>query len=119
MTTHNDDNPVISPELKKGSLELLVLALLAQQPRHGYDLGSLIELRSGGQLQVRITTLYPVLYRMENRGWIHGRWVEKPGRRRRCVYHLTPLGRQMLVEERRSWHSFADAVNQVLEGSHA
>jgi transcriptional regulator len=118
MTSQNHD-ATISPELKKGSLELLVLTLLAQKPRHGYEVGRLIELRSGGRLEFRVTTLYPVLYRMENRGWIHGRWVEKPGERRRCVYEVTEHGHQVLAQQRSRWRFFTDAVDLVLEASDA
>jgi len=105
----------VSPELKKGSLDLLVLTVLAHTPRHGYEIGRLIELRSGGHLQFRISTLYPVLYRMENRGWIQGRWVERPGERRRCYYHLTAAGRAQLAEQRERWREFASAIDQVVE----
>ena len=116
----NDTIPaLISPELKKGSLDLLVLTLLAQTPRHGYEIGRLLELRSGRLLQFRIPTLYPVLYRMENRGWIRGRWVERAGERRRCYYHLTPAGKRTLKAQREQWRAFAAAVDLVLETSHA
>jgi PadR family transcriptional regulator, regulatory protein PadR len=117
--TMHSDKPDSGPELKKGSLELLVLTVLAQTPRHGYEIGRLIEQRSDGHLQFRISTLYPVLYRMEHRGWIKGRWVERPGERRRCYYQLTPNGRAQLNEERARWRAFAAAVNQVIEVDHA
>jgi PadR family transcriptional regulator, regulatory protein PadR len=107
-----------TPEQKKGSLELLVLSVLASEPRHGYEIGRLIELRSAGHLQFRISTLYPVLYRMENRGWIQGRWVERPGERRRCYYHLTEAGKRALSEQHDQWRAFAAAVNLVVEGCH-
>ncbi|MGE5359587.1 MAG: PadR family transcriptional regulator [Bacteroidales bacterium] len=89
-----------TPELKKGSLELLVLSVLAHSPRHGYEIGRLIELGSGDHLTFRITTLYPVLYRLENRGLIAGRWVERAGERRRRYYRLTEAGKAALVEQR-------------------
>ncbi len=109
-----------TPELKKGSLELLVLSVLAHGPRHGYEIGRLIELGSGGHLTFRITTLYPVLYRLENRGLIAGRWVERAGERRRCYYRLTEAGRTALAEQREQWEAFAAAVGRVVEGaSHA
>src|SRR5256714_2173297 len=79
-------------ELKKGSAELLILSLVEDQPRHGYDLSKLIEARSGGVLSFRVASLYPMLYRLEKRGWIHGRWIEKAGQRRRRYYRLTPAG---------------------------
>lgn len=110
---------MFSPELKKGSVELMILALLEDGPSHGYELGKLIELRSGGEIQFNVSTLYPVLYRMENDGWISGRWVEKPGERRRCHYRLTRKGRDVLAHQRREWAAFAAAVNLVIGGSHA
>ena len=79
-------------ELKKGSAELLILSLVEAQPRHGYELSKLIEARSGGVLTFRVASLYPLLYRLEKRGWIQGRWVEKAGQRRRRYYKLTPAG---------------------------
>ncbi len=105
-----------TPELKKGSLELLVLSVLAHGRRHGYEIGRLIELGSGGHLTFRITTLYPVLYRLENRGLIAGRWVERAGERRRCYYHLTAAGTKALEERREQWDAFAAAVGRVVEG---
>ncbi len=112
----NDPASSPTPELKKGSLELLVLSVLAHSPRHGYEIGRLIELGSGGHLTFRITTLSPVLYRLENRGLIVGRWVERAGERRRCYYHLTKAGRTALVEQREQWEAFAAAVGRVVEG---
>jgi len=68
---------MLDRELKKGSAELLILSLVEDQPRHGYDLSKLIELRSGGVLKFRVASLYPLLYRLEKRGWIQGRWVRR------------------------------------------
>jgi PadR family transcriptional regulator PadR len=110
---------MFSPELKKGSVELMVLSVIEDEPRHGYEIGKLIEIRSGGQIQFHITSLYPVLYRMENRGWIKGRWVEKEGVRRRCYYRLTKEGEQVLGRERKKWQAFTAAVNEVIGTSHA
>src|SRR4051794_16967523 len=106
-------------ELKKGSTELLILALLEARARHGYELGKLIETRSGGQLVFRIGSLYPVLCRLEDRELITGRWVEKPGERRRRYYRLTARGRATLAEQRANWRDFTAAVNQILRGEHA
>jgi PadR family transcriptional regulator, regulatory protein PadR len=111
--------PVFSPELKKGSIEMLILSLLEARPRHGYEIGKLIEVRSGGKLTFALPTLYPTLLRLENRGWIAGRWVEKTGERRRCFYRLTPDGRRVLAEQRRTWEAFIDAVRSVMADSHA
>jgi transcriptional regulator len=110
---------MFSRELKKGSTELLVLALLEARPRHGYELGKLIESRSHGRLQFRIGSLYPILCRLEEKGLIIGRWVEKPGERRRRFYRLTRAGRAMLATQRSVWHDFISAVNQILGAEHA
>jgi PadR family transcriptional regulator PadR len=77
---------VFSPELKKGSTEMLILSLLEARARHGYEIGKLIEARSGGRLTFALPTLYPTLLRLEDRGLIKGRWVEKAGERERCFY---------------------------------
>src|ERR687895_1459716 len=105
---------MFSAELKKGSTELLVLSLLEARPRHGYEIGKLIELRSGGRLKFALPTLYPTLLRLENRGWIKGRWVEKPGERERCYYRRTPAGRRVLAEQRRTWSAYVAAVNDII-----
>lgn len=110
---------MFSPELKKGSVELLILSLLEVEPRHGYELGKLIESRSGGRLQFQISSLYPVLCRMDDRGWIKGRWVERKGQRRRKYYKLTKQGRAALARKRATWLEFAESVNQVLGLSNA
>ena len=110
---------MFSPELKKGSMELLVLSTLEDEARHGYQIGKLIELRSGGRLEFKVSTLYPVLYRMEHRGWITSTWVEKPGERRRCFYRLTDSGRSVLGEQLGQWREFVAAVAMVTGGSHA
>jgi transcriptional regulator len=108
-----------SPELKKGSIEMLVLSLLEGRPRHGYDIGKRIEERSGGKLKFALPTLYPTLLRLENRGWIKGRWVEKPGERQRCFYRLTAEGRRVLARQRRTWKDYVAAIEQVMGGSGA
>jgi transcriptional regulator len=100
-------------ELKKGSAELLVLALVEDRARHGYDIGKLIEQRSGGALTFRVASLYPLLYRLEKRGWIEGRWVEKAGQRRRRLYRLTADGRRVLAVQRGGWATFVRAINQI------
>jgi PadR family transcriptional regulator PadR len=105
---------LFSPELKKGSTEMLVLSLIESRPRHGYEIGKLIEERSGGRLKFALPTLYPTLLRLENRGWIKGRWIEKPGQRRRSYYRLTPDGRRVLDEQRKTWMAYVAAVNDVI-----
>jgi PadR family transcriptional regulator, regulatory protein PadR len=110
---------MFSAELKKGSSEMLILALLEGRARHGYEIGKLIEARSGGKLTFALPTLYPTLLRLENRGWIKGRWVEKAGERRRCFYRLTPEGRRVLREQRQTWESVIAAIRAVIGPSHA
>ena len=110
---------MFSAELKKGSTEMLILSLLDGQPRHGYEIGKLIEARSGGRLTFALPTLYPTLLRLENRGLIKGRWVEKAGHRERCFYRLTPAGRRVLKEQRETWNAYVAAVNDVMGASGA
>ena len=106
-------------ELKRGSAELLILSLLDARPRHGYDLSKLIETRSDGQLKFHIDSLYPLLYRLEERGWIKGAWVEKPGERRRRFYKVTAEGRRVLGQQRKTWAAFVEAVRRVTGEDHA
>lgn len=110
---------MFSRELRKGSAEFLVLALLDAEPRHGYELAKLIAARSRGTLQLNAASLYPLLYRLERRGWIRGRWVERAGQRRRRYYKLTAAGRRALEARRRSWLDFVEAVNLVTGIDHA
>jgi transcriptional regulator len=107
------DARALDRELKRGSAELLILSLLDARPRHGYDLSKLIETRSGGHLRFHIDSLYPLLYRLEERDWIKGTWVEKAGERRRRVYKLTAEGRRVLASQRRTWETFVEAVRRV------
>lgn len=106
-------------ELKKGSAELLILSLVEARPRHGYDLSKLIEHRSRGALRFHVASLYPLLYRLEKRGWIRGRWVEKAGQRRRRYYQLTAAGKEVLASQRRGWQVFVAAINRITRAEHA
>ena len=106
---------MFSPELKKGSTEMLILSLLESRPRHGYEIGKLIEARSDGRLTYALPTLYPTLLRLESRGLIKGRWRERPGERERCYYRLMPEGRQVLARHRETWKAFVAAVNAVID----
>jgi len=106
-------------DLSKGSAELLVLTLLEARPRHGYELGKLIEERSRGHIRFRIGSLYPILFRLEDRGLIAGRWLENPGDRRRRLYRLTPAGRKCLQDQRSAWDEFVATINQIVRPSHA
>ena len=113
------DTRALDRELKKGAAELLILSLLDARPRHGYDLSKLIHSRSGGQLTFHIDSLYPLLYRLEERGWIQGTWVEKAGERRRRFYKVTAEGRRVLARQRQTWETFVEAVRRVTGGEHA
>jgi len=100
-------------ELKKGSAELLVLSLVEDRARHGYEISKLIESRSEGMLKFNVASLYPLVYRLESRGWIQGKWVEKPGQRRRRYYRITAQGRKVLAAQRQGWKQFAEAVRRI------
>jgi PadR family transcriptional regulator PadR len=106
-------------ELKKGSAELLVLALVEARARHGYEIAKLIETRSNGAVRFNVASLYPLLYRLEKRGWIRGTWVEKAGQRRRRFYRLTPTGRKVLADQRSGWRNFVAAINRIALLDHA
>jgi transcriptional regulator len=110
---------MLEREMKRGSAELLILALLEDHERHGYDIGKQIETQSDGTISFHITSLYPTLYRLEARGLIEGRWVEKAGQRRRRYYRLTPGGHGTLVRQRTIWKTFAAAINRVAGITHA
>ena len=110
---------MFSAEMKKGSSEMLILSLLEDRARHGYEIGKLIEVRSGGRLTFALPTLYPTLLRLANPGWIRGRWVEKAAEPRRCFYRPTPEGRRVLAEQRRTWQDFIAAVHAVMATSNA
>ncbi len=112
-------SPILDRELKKGSAELLILSLVEDRPRHGYEVGQLIELRSGGALRFNVASLYPLLYRLEKRGWIRGRWVEKPGQRRRRYYRLTAAGKKILAAQRDGWRDFVEAISRITGIQHA
>ena len=111
--------PTFDRELKKGSAELLILSLVEDRQRHGYEISKLIESRSAGTLRFNVASLYPMLYRMEKRGWILGRWVDKAGQRRRRYYRLTAAGRKVLRAQRSRWQSFVAAINQIAGIEHA
>jgi PadR family transcriptional regulator PadR len=106
-------------ELKRGSTELLILALIEERPRHGYDISRLIAERSDGTISFHVASLYPTLYRLEERGVIEGRWVEKARQRRRRYYRLTRAGRAMLARQRSVWDTFFMALDRVARIRHA
>ena len=100
-------------EAKKGSAEIVILAIVEHEGHHGYEIAKLIEQRTDGHLRFTLASLYATLYRLEDRGWIKGRWVEKAGLRRRCYYRITDQGRRVLAEQRADWSSFVAALGQV------
>ena len=109
----------LARELKRGSTELLILALLEERERHGYEIARLIDQRSGGAISFHVASLYPTLYRMEDKDLIDGRWVEKAGQRRRRYYRLTSAGRKVLASQRTVWDAFFSALNKVARIRHA
>ena len=113
------NSPALDRELKKGSAELMILSLLEGRPRHGYEISKLIESRSDGAIRFNVASLYPLLYRLEKRGWLEGRWVEKPGQRRRRFYKLTAQGKKVLRAQRSTWQSFVTAINRISGVDHA
>jgi PadR family transcriptional regulator, regulatory protein PadR len=106
-------------EMKKGSAEMLILTLVERRPRHGYEISKLIEARSGGVVRFNVASLYPLLYRLEERGFVEGRWVEKAGQRRRRYYRLTARGRRTLREQRSMWRDFVKAIRQITAAENA
>jgi PadR family transcriptional regulator, regulatory protein PadR len=104
---------MLDKEVKRGSTEMLILALVEDRPRHGYEIAKLIEERSDGVLQFHPASLYPLLYRMEKRGILKGTWIEKAGQRRRRYYKLMPEGRRVLNEQRQTWSEFFAALDRV------
>jgi PadR family transcriptional regulator, regulatory protein PadR len=104
---------MLDREVKRGSTEVLILALVQDRPRHGYEIAKLIEQRSEGVLQFHAASLYPLLYRLEKRGLISGRWIEKAGQRRRRYYKLSVAGQKVLAEQRKTWKDFFTALDRV------
>jgi PadR family transcriptional regulator PadR len=111
-------DPISDAAARKGSAELLILAALETGERHGYDLSRDIARRSDGVLTFRATSLYPALYRLEDRGLIVGQWRRVGERRRRC-YRLTAAGRAMLVRQRTRWAAFVRALRRAAGLRHA
>jgi PadR family transcriptional regulator, regulatory protein PadR len=109
----------VDRELKKGSAELLILSLIEHRARHGYEISKLIEERSDGVLKFNVASFYPLLYRLEKRGFIAGRWVEKAGQRRRRYYRLTTEGKQILKTQRATWLDFVNAIHRITEAENA
>jgi PadR family transcriptional regulator, regulatory protein PadR len=110
---------MLDRELKKGSAELLILSLVEARARHGYEISKLIVDRSGGRVRFKVASLYPLLYRLEERGWIAGKWVEKAGERRRRFYRITPDGKRVLAAQRDHWREFVEAIQLITGPDHA
>ena len=119
MAMPDIDDRMLDRELKKGSAELIILSIVEERARHGYEISKLIEARSEGEIKFHVASLYPLLYRLEERGWLHGRWVEKAGERRRRFYSLTSGGRRVLARQRETWKSFVRAMGLVTGVDHA
>jgi transcriptional regulator len=109
----------LARELKRGSTEILILALLEESERHGYDLARLIGERSRGAINFHVASLYPTLYRMEDKGLLEARWVEKAGQRRRRYYRITGAGRKTLANQRTTWEAFFQGLNRVARFSNS
>jgi transcriptional regulator len=105
---------MLQSELRKGSAEMLVLGVLQDRERHGYEIARVIEERSGGEISFHSATLYPTLYRLEKRKLIAGRWIERAGERRRRCYRITPAGRAVLGEQENAWQTFFEAMRRVI-----
>ena len=112
-------DPIVEAAARKGSAEILILAVLEEGQLHGYDIAREISRRSDGLLTFHVASLYPLLYRLEDRGWITGRWVEKPGQRRRRCYRLTNAGKGVLAKQRVRWSSFVAALTKAAGLRHA
>ena len=110
---------MLDRELKKGSAELIILSIVEGRERHGYEISKLIDARSGGELTFHVASLYPLLYRLEERGWLRGRWVEKPGERRRRFYSLTAEGGRVLERQRETWKRFVHSISLITGVGHA
>lgn len=106
-------DPIIEAAARKGSAELLILAALEDEQLHGYDIAREIARKSGGLLTFHVASLYPLLYKLEDRKWIQGRWVEKAGQRRRRYYKLTAEGRRILAAQRGRWSAFVAALTKA------
>jgi PadR family transcriptional regulator PadR len=105
----------MSRELKRGTIEMVLLTLLAERERYGYEIVSAIEERSGGRLEVRDGTLYPVLYRLEESGFVIPRWETQERGVPRKYYRITDEGQDEVRRLAAEWREFAAAVNAILD----
>ena len=111
------DLTALDRELKKGAAEMLLLSVLEARPRHGYELGKRIESQSGGRLVFHLDSLYPLLYRLEERGWIRSEWGVSDTNRKAKFYSLTRAGRKQLAAEESRFTQLAGAIARVLRST--
>lgn len=104
-------------DLLQGTLDLLILRTLQTAPRHGWSISKRIQELSRDTLTVNQGSLYPALYRLEDRGWLAAEWDVSPEGRRIKLYHLTPAGKKQLAAETEQWKTFSLAVNHILQGA--
>src|SRR5215472_15783617 len=102
-------------DLVQGTLDLLILKTISLEPKHGWAIAKRIQQVSNDVLQVQQGSLYPALHRLEQQGWIRGRWSETEGGRQVKFYSLTATGRAQLERERESWSRLSTAINLVVE----
>jgi PadR family transcriptional regulator PadR len=113
------DSHIDTRSLQKGSAEMLVLSLLEGRPRHGYELSKMVEQKSANKLELQAASLYPILYKLEKKGWVEGKWIEKANERRRRFYKLTPEGKKALRGMRKVWQEFVNAISNIVDVRHA
>jgi PadR family transcriptional regulator, regulatory protein PadR len=106
--------PEDKPELRKGTVDLLILKVVALGPIHGYAISQRIQQISKDYFQVQQGTLYPALHRLENRGWLGAEWKDTDTGREAKFYSLTKKGRKQLEAEMASWDRMSNAVALIL-----
>jgi len=109
---------MIGPGIKRGTAELAILSVLEGGPLHGYEIARHIDQQTRGQLSFTLASLYPLLYRMEQRAWIRGAWETSPSGRRRRVYRLTPPGKKKLSPLRQEWGELFRALRRLTKVAH-
>ena len=103
----------MNPSIRRGSAELAVLTVLKERPLHGYEIARQIEQQTGGVLHFTLASLYPLLYRMEKRGWTKGAWETTPRGLKRRSYTLTASGLKQLARAREEWGLFFRALDRL------
>ena len=109
----------IRSKIARGSGELAILSLLAEQQLYGFEIARQIGERTAGALKFTLASLYPLLYDMEKKGWVEGRWQANQAGRDRRYYRLTPAGRKQLAPLKEEWRNFFQALNTLAGVSHA